>query len=64
MIDLQMQIQLLIGESQLACTPVLYRVAAWQRDLDTPPWRQEERKSTHTWKEVPFPCELPEFMKC
>lgn len=28
-----------------------YKVAAWQRDLDTPPWKSEGEKSTHTCKQ-------------
>lgn len=42
-IDLQMQIQLLSRESPLPGLQCSYRVAAWQRDLDKPPWKWEEK---------------------
>lgn len=34
-----MQIQLLTEESQLPGLQCSYKAAAWQGDLDTPPWR-------------------------
>ena len=38
-----MQIQLLSRESPLPGLQCSYRVAAWQRDLGTPPWKGEEK---------------------
>lgn len=44
-----------LGKVSLPALLCSYRVAAWQRDLDTPPWRREERKKHSHLERSPLP---------